>query len=322
MAIVANTFLTYDARGIREELSDVIFNLAPTQTPFSSSLKRTGADNDFYEWQTDSLAAVDTNNAHIEGDDVTTYTAVSPTVRIGNYTQISRKTLIISGTEERVKKAGRKSELAYQTMKRGKEAKRDIESILLANQAAVAGNSTTARKTGALAAFVRTNVTAVLGTGGANPPALSSGAPTTARTDGTTRAFTETLLKEVIATGYSNGAEFKVLMLGPAQKQVASGFSGVATKTIDQSAAKPATIIGAADVYVSDFGILRIVPNRFQRNRDAWLLDYSFMELKQLRPFHWQNLAKTGDATKKLLLIEWGFKIGNELSQGLVPDLS
>jgi hypothetical protein len=333
MAIIANTYKTYETKGIREQLSDVISNISPTDTPFTSNAGRgEKLTNTFYEWQQDSLASADTTNAQIEGDDHGAFAQTAPTLRIGNYAQISQKDLILSDTQEEVNKAGRKSELAYQIAKRGKELKRDIEAICLANQAAVAGNATTARKTAALLAYIRTNTDfandgdgAGGGTDGANPPALTSGAPTTARTDNTnTRAFTETILKTIISKGYTSGmnVDGATLMVGPAQKAVVSGFAGLATKTYQMTAAKTAAIIGAADVYVSDFGVITVVPNRFQRNRDAFLLDFDMVKIRELRPYQVKDLAKTGDATKKLMIREWGLEVTNEAGLALAADLT
>lgn len=317
MAIVTNTFLTYDAKGIREDLADVIYNISPEDTPYLTMSKRFSAKQTLHEWQTDSLADPNSDNAHLEGDEAT-FDAVSPTTRIGNYAQISRKTVIISGTEEVVDKAGRKSELAYQLAKRSAELKRDMEAICLANQGAVAGNSTTARKTGSVLAFIKSNSS--VGTGGANP--TWTNIPTGTRTDGTTRAFTETLLKTVIRSVYESGGTPKVLMVSPAQKQVASTFTGIASTRFNVAGAKPATIIGAADIYVSDFGNVEIVPNRFMRSRDALVLDPRYCGVFYLRPFRQEKLAKTGDAEKRMLLVEWGVRIGNEKAHGIIADLS
>ncbi len=195
MAIITNTFTRFDAKGLREDLADVIFNISPEETPFVSSLRRGRAKQTLHEWQTDSLAAVDTDNAQIEGDDITTFPAVAASVRVGNFTQISRKLLILSGTLEEVDKAGRRSELAYQLAKRGSELKRDMEAIALENIGGDAGSSSAARKLATLSAWVKTNDD--FGAGGASPTYVS-GVPGAARTDGTQRAFTETLLKTVI----------------------------------------------------------------------------------------------------------------------------
>jgi len=324
MSIVANTFLTLGsgaAVGLREQLSNVIYNISPEDTPYISSASKGKAEQTLYEWQTDSLAAVDTGNAHLEGDDVTTFPAVSPTARVGNYPQISRKLLIISGTLEAVDKAGRRSELAYQMAKRGSEIKRDMEAISLENQAGTAGATDAARKTATMGAWLKSNVDKA-GDGG--NPVYTAGVPGATRTDGTQRAFTETILKAVIESVYTSGGTLKNLMVGPFNKQVVSGFSGIVTRNFDISNAspRPTAIIAAVDVYVSDFGTLRVIPNRFQRERDGWLLDFDFIEIMHLRPFKTEKLAKTGDAEKRMLLVEWGLKIKQEAALGLAADLN
>ena len=314
MAIVANTFTRYSAVGIREDLSNVIYNISPDETPFISNIGRENVKNTYFEWQTDSLAAASASNAALEGDDVASFTAVSPTSRIGNYTQISTKNVVISGTLEALDKAGRRSELTDQLAKLGSELKRDMESALLANQSPVAGNTTTARRTAGLPAFIKTNTD--FGTGGADTAGIA------ARTDGTQRAFSEALLKTVIAEVWESGGTPKMLMVGSHNKQVASGFTGIATRFRDVPAGQQAQIVGAADVYVSDFGTVNIVPNRFQRARDAFVVDPQFASMAVLRPIQQMELAKTGDAEKRLMLVEYGLKVSNQAAHGIVADLT
>ena len=314
MAIVANTFTRYSAIGIREDLSNVIYNISPEETPFISNIGRENVKNTYFEWQTDSLAAASASNAALEGDDVGSFNAVNPTSRIGNYTQISTKNVIISGTLEALDKAGRRSELTYQLAKLGSELKRDMESALLANQSPVAGNTTTARRTAGLPAFIKTNTN--FGATGANNAGIS------ARTDGTQRAFTETLLKDVISKVWASGGTPKMLMVGAFNKQAASGFTGIATRFRDVPAGQQAQIVGAADVYVSDFGTVNIVPNRFQRARDAFVIDPQYASMAVLRPIQQMELAKTGDAEKRLMLVEYGLKVNNEAAHGIVADLT
>lgn len=314
MAIVANTFTRYSAIGIREDLSNVIYNISPEETPFISNIGRENVKNTYFEWQTDSLAAASASNAALEGDDVGSFTAVNPTSRIGNYTQISTKNVIISGTLEALDKAGRRSELTYQLAKLGSELKRDMESALLANQSPVAGNTTTARRTAGLPAFIKTNTS--FGTGGADTSGIA------ARTDGTQRAFTEALLKTVIAKVWESGGTPTMLMVGSFNKQAASGFNGIATRFRDVPAGQQAQIVGAADVYVSDFGTVNIVPNRFQRARDAFVVDPQYASMAVLRPIQQMELAKTGDAEKRLMLVEYGLKVNNEAAHGIVADLT
>ena len=318
MAIVTNTFTRYSAIGIREDLSNVIYNISPEETPFISNISRENVKNTYFEWQTDALDAASSSNAALEGDDISSFSAVTPTSRVGNYTQISRKDVIISGTVESVDKAGRRSELTSQLAKMGAALKRDMESALLANQAAVAGNTTTARRTAGLPAWLTSNTD--FGTGGADPTVGST--PTAARTDGTQRAFTEALLKTVVAEVWTNGGTPKMLMVGSFNKQAASAFSGIATKFRDVPAGQQAQIIGAADVYVSDFGTINIVPNRFQRARDALIVDPEYASLAILRPIQQMELAKTGDAEKRLMLVEYGLKVSNQAAHGIVADLT
>jgi len=314
MAIVANTFTRYSAIGIREDLSNVIYNISPEETPFISNIGRENVKNTYFEWQTDSLAAASASNAALEGDDVGSFAAVNPTSRIGNYTQISTKNVIISGTLEALDKAGRRSELTYQLAKLGSELKRDMESALLANQSPVAGNTTTARRTAGLPAFIKTNTS--FGSGGADTSGIA------ARTDGTQRAFTEALLKTVIAKVWESGGTPTMLMVGSFNKQAASGFNGIATRFRDVPAGQQAQIVGAADVYVSDFGTVNIVPNRFQRARDAFVVDPQYASMAVLRPIQQMELAKTGDAEKRLMLVEYGLKVNNEAAHGIVADLT
>ena len=313
-----NTFDKYDAVGIREDLSDVIYNISPTDTPFMSNIGRDKADQTTFEWQTDALAAASTSNAHIEGDD-TDATALTATARAKNYTQISKKVIVISGTLEAVKKAGRKSEIAYQTAKAGKEIKRDMEAILTGVQYGVAGNSTTARQTAALDTWLTTNDDN--GTSG-TAYTQSGGIPSGTRTDGTNRAWSETLLKAGMLAVYNAGGDASMLMVSPAKKQETSAFVGIADTRFNVAGAKPGVIIGAADIYVSDFGNLEVVPNRFMPTDLAYLIDPEYWAVAYLRPYFTEPLAKTGDAEKRHMVVEYGLQAKNEGSSGVVRDLS
>lgn len=320
MAQPTNTFDTYDAKGIREDLSNVIYNISPEETPFMSNVGKGSAKSTYFEWQEDSLAATDLNNAQVEGDD-SPAVEPSPTARIGNYTQISRKTVTVSGTLEAVDKAGRKSEMAYQMAKRAAELKRDMEAIATSGQAAVGGNSTTARKTAGFGAFLRTNTN---NGATATDPTLSgttSGFPNAAAGNGTDRAYTETILKDVIQQVWTEGGDAKMLMVGALLKQKVSTFTGIAQTRFNVNGNKQASIIGAADIYVSDFGNVEVVPNRFMPADVAYHVDPSMASIMFLRPFEKVELAKTGDADKMLLICEWGVKVNNERAHGVARDL-
>lgn len=317
MAIVSNTFLTYSAKGIREDLSNIITNIAPEETPYSSNIGRENVSNALFEYQTDTLAAA-ASNAQLEGDDVASFDSVTATVRLQNYCQISRKTIILSATEEVVNKAGRRSELAYQIAKRGAELRRDQEFVMLNGGVAVAGDSTTARVTASLGAFIKTNTDKQ--TNGTDPSYTTL--PNSARTDGTVRTFTETILKNVIQKVWTQGGTPKILMCGPVNKQRVSSFTGIASSRFNiDGGAKPATLIGAVDIYVSDFGNVQVIANRFQRERDAWVIDPDYAKMTVLRPYQQVELAKTGDAEKRMLIVEWGHKVTAENAHGLAADL-
>jgi hypothetical protein len=317
MAIVTNTFTTFDAKGIREDLSNIITSISPEETPYMSNIGRESISNSLFEFQSDTLAAAAANK-QIEGDDVASFDAVTATVRLQNYAQISRKTIILSATEEVVNKAGRRSELAYQIAKRSAELKRDQEFTMLNGAVAAAGSTSTARGTASLGAWVKTNVD--MQTNGTNPSYTTL--PNSARTDGNVRTFTETILKNVIQQVWSAGGTPKILMTGPVNKQRVSGFAGIASSRFNiNGGEKPATLIGAVDVYVSDFGNVSVIANRFQRERDAWVLDPEYAKMVVLRPYQQIELAKTGDAEKRMLLVEWGHKVLAENAHGLAADL-
>ena len=320
MAIFAGTGTRFDTKGLRESLSDIISDISPEQTPFFSGAGMgPKARAALVEWQTDTLAAA-AANAVVTGND-STFAVPSPTKRVGNFLQISEKTLILADSLEVIDKAGRKSELARLIAKFGKELKRDIEFISLSAQGGASGSSTVAPLVASLGAWLQTNTN--FGTSGADPT-YTSGVPLAARTDGTQRAFTETIFKDVISQGFTAGAEFSTLMVGPFNKTVVSGFAGIATRNFDLSNVSPraTAIIASADVYVSDFGVLRVIPNRFQRERDAWMLDWNMVSYSFLRPFQTRKLAKTGDAEKRLLNVEWTIRMENEAAQGVAADLT
>ena len=311
MAQPTNTFDTYDAVGIREDLQDVIYSISPTDTPFMSSAGREAVRNTLHEWQTDTLAAAATNNAVIEGDEAT-LDAVTATSRLSNTTQIMDKTVVITGTQEAVDKAGRASELAYQIAKKSKELKRAMAATLLANQAEVPGSASAARKFGSINSWIATND--VFASDGA-----SGGAGNTARTDGTQEALTEANLKTVIKNVWNSGGNPSVIMVGPFNKQKISGFTGGSTRF---DASEDKTLYTSIDVYSSDFGDLEVVPNRFSRDRDAHVLDMDYFSIGFLRDFTMHELSKTGDSEKRQMLVEFTLVSRNEAASGGVYDLT
>ena len=313
------TYQTYTSIGNREDLSDVIYNISPTETPFMSSVGKTKATATYHEWQTDSLAAA-AANAVVEGAAASDIT-VSPTTRVGNRTQISEKTIKISGTMEAINKAGRKSEKAYQLAKVSAELKRDMEKTLLGNTVAAAGNASTARTLGGLQTWLSSNYV-----GGASGTAGSLG--TTARVSGTDAAFTEAMLKTAVKSAYTNGGTPTILMTTPTQKVNVSAFAGVAAQRYQAPSNKPTTIIGAADVYLSDFGTLSVVPNRFMTadagdgGEVAFVLDPEYAAVAYLRPFQTNELAKSGDADVTQLLVEYTLEVRNQAAHAIIADLA
>lgn len=321
MALISGTATRYTInQGIRESLHDAIYNISPEDTPFMSGAGRgPRAKQTFEEWQIDSLEAPDGNNAHLEGDEAS-FVTPADTVRVGNVCQISRKTLILSDTLEVVNKAGRRSELAYQLAKKGAALKIDQETIFLRAQGGDLGAEGTPRRLASLNAWVKTNTDHA---GDGADPVYTSGLPTAARTDGTPRPVTETIVQNVIQQGWTNGAKFRTLLAGAFVKTQISKFEGIAQRNFDLSnvSPRPTAIIAAADVYVSDFGVMRVIPSRFQRPRDLWFIDWEMVEVMYLRPHQTSVLAKTGDSHKRLMVVEYTLKVRNEAGLGGAFDL-
>lgn len=321
MAAPAGTFQTFQSIGNREDLSDIISDISPTETPFYTKAKKGKANATYHEWQTDTLDAAATNAA-VQGGDASINTAVA-TVRLRNYTQILTKSVSIAGTQEAVNKAGRSSELAYQMAKRSKELKRDVEYALVRNQASASGAATTGATLAGVEGWLATNKTSV-GTGTAQTtPGYASGtvaAPTDSTVAGT---LTEAALKAVIQACWTQGGDPTVLMVGPSTKSKISGaFTGIATRYRDVPSGKQAQVIAGVDLYVSDFGEHQLVPNRFVRDQNVLVLDFDYWTVATLRNFQSTNLAKTGDSEKKQLLVELTLVANNEKASGKVTDIN
>lgn len=319
MTMPVGTFDTYAAKGLREDLADVIYRIDPTDVPFTSNIGRSKASAKKHEWQVQTLAAAIDTNEVIEGDDATVDNSV-PTTRVGNFCQISDKVASVTGTMDAVDKAGRDSEMEYQVLLKGLELKRDVEKQMLSNKASSAGASGTASRSASFEAWLTSNVSR--GATGASGGFQSGTGLVNAPTDGTQRTFTEALLKTVIASCFQNGGKPTMLMLGPSQKQAFSAFTGIAVNRYQVKGEEQGVIVGAADVYVSDFGNLNVVPNLFQRNRSALLVDPRMAKLASLRPMKNWELAKTGDTEKRQVLIEYTLEVCNEAAHGVVADLT
>ena len=306
MTAPTNTFLSTAAIGNREDLIDIIYRISPTDVPFMSMCGKGKASATLHEWQTQDLATA-ANNAAAEGDEAAAV-AVTPTVRLGNRTQISTKTVIVSGTQEAVESAGRKSEMAYQMTLKSLELKRDMEVALTQNNV----TATAPRQLRGLVGWAGDNVDA--GAGYVAPNYVTN----VAQTDGTQIAFTEARLKNVLQKVFTAGGKPDTIMMGPLQKQTFSTFTGNATRF---DGAEDKKVVAAVDVYVSDFGTLKAVPNRFQRARDVWVLQSDMWDVEFLRPFFTQDLAKTGDSLKKQIIVEYTLRCGQPKANGGVLDV-
>jgi len=314
MAQPSNTFDSYDAKGIREDLENVIYDISPEETPFYSSAKKVSASNTLHEWQTDSLRS-SAANAHIEGDD-TTANAMTATARLGNYTQIFKNAVIIPDTDSGLDKAGRATEMAYQTLKIAKEQKLDIEKALFDNNARVAGSASAARELGGVGSFMTTNVNNV-GTSGANPTGTVPGA--TARTDGTQTVFTQTDFDLTMQECWENGGRPDTVYLSAFQMNKALGFAGNNNQRSTVKAASEG-VINHMDVYVTPWGTVEFTPTRENRGRDVFIMQSDMWACGVLRATKNTALAKTGDNTKRQVLTELTLISKNEKASGLVAD--
>lgn len=331
----------------REDLADIIYNISPTECPFTMLVGRDSADQDAHEWVTDALAAARADNKHADGDDFAAEgaagqvgsgfigVAITAGSRIGNHCQIARKDIVVTRRANRVKKAGRKDELGYQIAKAGRELKRDVESSLLANNAAVQGNTTTAGQAGSYLVWMRNNTNRrAAATAGADPAALVAGFPTgTAATDSTgVRPLSEVDLLSVIGNCYISGGDIDTILMHPLVKQKWSQYmfspdttnSGrIATQYQDQgkTPAKGATALGAVDVYVSDFGVIDVIPDRFQRTRDVLVMETELWAIAYLDPYQQFDIAKSGDSEKRVLLVDYTLEARNPAASGIVADV-
>ena len=303
MAQPTNTLDTYDlVNPIREDLADVIYNISPTETPFMSNASKGTATNTLHQWQTDSLASASNSNFQIEGDDYAGE-ARSDTARLTNQTQISAKSVTISGSDLSVENAGMGEQMAYQLAKMGKELKRDMETSMIGvEQAKVAGNASTARKSASVGTWYGPASGINNYSKNGSPSAVPLGTGATAIAGGTARDYTEALLKAGLLVCFTNGGTPETVLMTASHKQTASGFNGVATKYKD---ATDKVSIGTTDIYVSDFGEVAFVPDRFQISSRVDILQMDMWSVNFLRPFQTTDLAKTGDSDKKLLLAEW-----------------
>ena len=314
MAQPSNTFDSYDAVGIREDLSDVIYDVSPEETPFYTACAKVKAANTLHEWQTDALRS-SAANAHIEGD-ATTASARTATSRLGNYSQIFKNAVVIPDTDEGLKKAGRAAEIAYQMLKTAKEQKLDIEKALFDNNARVAGNSTTARELAGAPAWMVTNVNFQSGNSGANPTGDGSDARTD---DGTATAFSQAKFDDVMQSIWEQGGNPDTCYLSAFQMNVALGFAGNNNQRSTVKA-EDERVIKHMDVYVTPWGTVEFMPSRENRSRDVFVMQSDMWCVGVLRPTKNIALAKTGDATTRQVTTELTLVCKNEKASGIIAD--
>jgi Family of unknown function (DUF5309) len=306
MTAPVNTFTTATAIGIREDLSDIIYRISPTATPLLNLAAKNTATATLHEWQVQDLAAASIANIQAEGDDASAK-VVTPTVRLSNRTQIATKTVIVSGTQQAVNSAGRKNEMGTQMALASAEIKRDMESMLCQLDVTAAAP----RQARGLPGWIVDNVDRNLGT-------LASYTGNTGRTVGTQRAFTEAMLKNVMQQCYTAGGDPDTVMVGPAQKQTFSTFTGGTTR-FDKS--EDSKLTASIDFYVGDFGTVEVIPNRFQLTRDAYVLQSDKVAISYLRPFQTKDLAATGDSEKKEIIVEYTLEMRAPKAHGAIYDL-
>jgi hypothetical protein len=334
MATVAGTTLTYgvtSAGGNREDLADKIYDLYPDDTYFLTNLQKTKATSTLHEWLGDTLVAAG-SNINIEGNEGAFSSIVSPT-RYANYTQIFKKEFIVSDTQEKVAKAGRRTEGARQTVKQMRELKNDVEWAFVRNQTASAGTATTGRVLGSMENWIgagrvasgstaTSHVLATAGTG-ATTAAISSkvpGAVTDAST-GSGGAITSAALEYALEGAWAQGGTTDIIAVSGSVKQVVNGFTSIATRNVEIGKRDQAIITGAADVYVSSFGVHRVLLHRHVRTNVALCLDTSLWACSSLRDFFMERLAKTGDGHKYALRFEGTLECRNYLGNSKVSSI-
>jgi hypothetical protein len=312
MAKVTSAVATYDVTTNREDLADQVYRIAPADTPFMSAIPKAKASAVKHEWSLQELDAVNTANARLEGDALTRATSTAPT-RKNNYCQISSRDATVTGTQRAVNPAGIDDMMAYQMSLKSLVLRKDMEAILLGNQGLNAGNTTTARKLRSMNSWIDAN-----GSRGATEGADAT-AETAAATDETTalRTFTEVLLKEAIKEAFEDGGSPDLVLVGPANKQIFSGFAGRAASQVMISKNE---VLGAASLYASDFGDLKVVPNRTQRSRDVWVIDTSKVAVAYLRAFEPQEIGRVGDAVTRDIISEYTLENRAPKAHALIAD--
>lgn len=314
MTKVTNAVATYDVTTNKEDLADNVYRISPSDTPFMAAVPRKKATAVLHEWSTDALAAINTANARLEGDALSRASSTNP-ARKQNYCQISSKDATVTGTQRAVNPAGIDDMMDYQMSKKSLELRKDMEAILLGNTGQTAGNTTTARTLRSFNAWIS-------GNGSRGAAGADSTAVTAAATDGTAgdlRTFTEDMLKDAIKDAYDDGGEPTLALVGTFNKQKFSTFTGRTTARENVSVGR---VQGAASVYASDFGDIKVVPNRTQRGRDIFLVDPTKVAVAGLRMFEPQEIGRVGDAVTRDLISEYTLQMGHPDAHAMIADLT
>lgn len=314
MAKVTSAVATYDVTTNREDLADAVYRITPTDTPFMTSVPRAKATAVLHEWSTQALSSINTANARLEGDALTRATSTTP-ARRQNYCQISSRDATVTGTQRAVNPAGIDDMMAYQMSLKALELRRDMEAILLGNTGQNAGATATARTLRSFNAWIS-------GSGSRGANGADSTAATAAATDGTTgdiRTLGEDMLKDAIKDAFDAGGNPTMALVGTFNKQKISTFTGRSSsrQNVDSD-----TILGAASIYASDFGDIKIVPNRTQRGRDVFVVDPTKVAVAYLRAFEPQELGRVGDAYTRDLISEYTLEMRHPGAHALIADLA
>ncbi len=314
MTKVTSAMATYDVTTNREDLADQVYRINPADTPFMTAVPRVKATAVLHEWSTQALSSINTTNARLEGDALTRASSTAP-ARRQNYCQISSRDATVTGTQRATNPAGIDDMMAYQMSLKSLELRRDMEAILLGNTGQTAGNTTTARTLRSFNAWLSGNGSR--GTSGADSTAANAAA--TDATTGALRTFTEDMLKDAILDAFSDGGEPNLVLVGPFNKQKFSTFTGRSTS---QVVVRQDVVDGAAELYRSDFGVLKVVPNRSQRDRDAFIVDTTKVAVSGLRMFEPQELGRVGDAVTRDIISEFTLEMRHPDAHAGVFDLT
>lgn len=328
MAAPTNAYQRSDQSNTLEDVSNVITDVSPEEVPFQTACGSEMVEQTYYEWDLDELDAVNGSNAHIDGDTFAGEAITSPT-RVGNHCQISRKDFIITRRARKVKKTGQRDELARQTVRKGRELRRDMETILMSNQASVTDNGSAAPKLGGLPAWIVGTSDGRADRGGSGADGGFSSGAISAATDGTDRAMDESGMLDVVRSVFQVSKLVpEALFLGPQAKSKFSQYmfsssARVATQYQDQGASPRGgvKVVGAVDTWVTDFAVIDIVPDLWQREDDGFFLNFEVLNMGWFDPISTDAMAKTADTDDRMVLADYTLIVKNQKALGIFADI-